>query len=134
MWEHLSRAGFINGAYTYSAPESASTGPSNRYGVESTDHVRQRLWHRPTLRLSHLRHNIKTGSQVPVEILAEIDRKIDDGAPNTGGFQFSIVSGQLALQTLPWPVPTPALLVPGATATWAVHRAASTNCGGASLL
>ena len=35
------------------------------------------------------KHNLKTGSQVPVEIIAEVDRKIDDGLPYAGGFQFS---------------------------------------------
>ncbi len=35
------------------------------------------------------KHNLKTGGQVPVEIIAEVDRKIDDGKPNSGGFQFS---------------------------------------------
>ena len=32
---------------------------------------------------------MKTGGQMPVEIIAEIDRKIDDGKPATGAFQFS---------------------------------------------
>jgi hypothetical protein len=34
-----------------------------------------------------LKHNLKTGSQIPVEILAEVDRKIDDGLPFAGSFQ-----------------------------------------------
>ncbi len=36
------------------------------------------------------KHNLKTGSQVPVEIMAEVDRKIDDGLPYAGGFQYSV--------------------------------------------
>ena len=27
------------------------------------------------------KHNVKTGGQIPVEIIAEVDRKIDDGKP-----------------------------------------------------
>ena len=36
------------------------------------------------------KHKMKTGGQIPVEIMAEIDRKIDDGNPYSGAFQFSI--------------------------------------------
>ena len=36
-----------------------------------------------------LKHNLKTGAQIPVEIVAEVDRKIDDGLPYSGAFQFS---------------------------------------------
>ena len=39
------------------------------------------------------RHNIKTGNGIPSEILAEIDRKIDDGNPVGGVFQFSTYIG-----------------------------------------
>ena len=35
------------------------------------------------------RNSLKTGAQVPVEILAEVDRKIDDGLPYVGAVQFS---------------------------------------------
>ena len=35
-----------------------------------------------------LKHNLKTGNQIPVEIPAEVDRKHDDGRPD-GAFQFS---------------------------------------------
>ena len=43
-----------------------------------------------------MRHNIKTGNQIPVELLAEIDRKTDDGRPSKGRFQFSPYSGVAA--------------------------------------
>jgi len=41
---------------------------------------------------SPARHHIKTGSQIPVEIIAEVDRKIDDGDALKGGFQFSFAN------------------------------------------
>ena len=71
------------------------------------------------------KHNLKTGTQVPVEIIAEVDRKIDDGRPYTGSFQFSEYT-------------------PGASGTepqfddcvlasnWDI-AGGETNCGGASL-
>ena len=32
-------------------------------------------------------HEMRLGRSVPVSVLAEIDRKIDDGIPETGSFQ-----------------------------------------------
>lgn len=93
VWDHLSHAGFINGTYTYKAAETTNdTTPSNpwngrmqliyddEYAVETGT---------PTDR-----HNFKTGPQIPVEVLAELDRKIDggDGALR-GTLRFSAYAG-----------------------------------------
>ena len=93
-WEHLSKSGFINGSYSYAAlPETTASAPANPYarflriaydgiygtGVSGTP--------------STLRHNIKTGNQIPSDLLAEIDRKTDDGIPTSGSFQFSVYDG-----------------------------------------
>ena len=132
VWEHLSRAGFLPGTYTYSATESAATSPDNRHGVYQQIVYDGLYGAGTTAAPSPLRHNIKSGSQVPVAIVAETDRKIDDGAPNTGAFQFSSYRGNGAAN--------PALTGPnscisgaGVTATWAASTGQS-NCGGASLL
>jgi prepilin-type N-terminal cleavage/methylation domain-containing protein len=128
-WEHLSKAGFINGSYVYDStgPTDASN-PKNPYagfmqlvfdGVYGTGTT--------TTGLSS-RHNLKTGPQVPVEIVAELDRKVDDGTPYTGSFQFSVYDGKTGtaptvgncLDTTPTP------------AVWKV-TGANANCGGASL-
>lgn len=89
-WEHISKAGFINGTYTCGATENPPGGvlttPVNPYGV------RMQLIYDGAYGIAGAgaaRHNLKTGSQIPVEIITEVDRKIDDGAPYTGGFQFS---------------------------------------------
>ena len=90
-WEHLSKAGFINGTYTCAAqPKARQRRQSIRYGVYHAADVRRHLRSRHRGG-ADLAHNLKTGSQVPVDIMAEVDRKIDDGAPNTGGFQFSAI-------------------------------------------
>lgn len=90
VWAHLSAAGFINGSYTMTSasvvvPDSTNT-PTNPYGVYISL-AYERNW--GVAGNSVNRHNLKTGNQVPVEILAEIDRKIDDGRPYSGSFQFS---------------------------------------------
>ncbi len=74
------------------------------------------------------KHNLKTGSQIPVEIMAEVDRKIDDGLPYAGGFQYSTFV----------PPPGPALVATDCVNTGATPpdwniAGGSTNCGGASL-
>lgn len=93
VWEHLSRAGFLTSTYTYSATESALTSPDNRYGVYQQIMYDGLYGAGTTAAPSPLGHNIKSGSQVPVEIVAEMDRKLDDGAPFTGRFQFSSYQG-----------------------------------------
>lgn len=132
VWEHLSHAGFLTGSYTYSATESDVTSPDNRNGVYQRI-VNDGLYGTGTTAVpSVLRHNIKTGSQMPVEIVAEMDRKIDDGTPFTGGFQFSSYRGNGAAN--PALTGTNSCISGGGpTATWAV-TSGQANCGGASLL
>jgi len=128
-WNHLTAAGFLNGSYTMAASTTSTpvdtNNPKNPYSVYIQliyDNVYGVTAGKPN------KHNLKTGSQVPVEIMAEVDRKIDDGLPDAGGFQYSIY------------VPPPGVaLVPsdcintGATPpTWNI-TGQSTNCGGASL-
>ena len=70
------------------------------------------------------RHHLNTGGLVPVEILAEVDRKIDDGKPYSGSFQFSAYTqaGEVA--------PDATTCISGSG--WDIG-AADSNCGGASL-
>lgn len=88
-WEHLSKGGFITGSYVYSATPAPSNTPVNPYGglVQLIfDNVYQDT--APTTR-----HNLKTGASIPSDILAEVDRKIDDGLANGGQFRFSSYGG-----------------------------------------
>jgi hypothetical protein len=77
------------------------------------------------------RHNIKTGNQIPSEILAEIDRKVDDGNPVSGVFQFSTYSGGTGASAGTAPTGGAAGTCYNGTA-WTAPTV--TNCGGASLL
>ena len=122
-WEHLSKAGFITGSYTCAATESQNTTPFNPYNV--------------TLQLIFdnnygtgtpaAKHNLKTGAQIPVEIIAEVDRKVDDGRPYTGSFQFSPYAGNGT-------APTAANCVNagGATPEWNA-TSGQANCGAAVI-
>jgi len=125
-WDHLSKSGFINGSYNYAVvPETTASTPTNPYAR--------------FLRIIYdnaygagggaNRHNLKTGNQIPSDLMAEIDRKIDDGNPVGGTFQFSTYDGGGAGGVAP---------VGGAANQCYVGTAWSsttvdTNCGGASL-
>ncbi len=127
-WNHLTAAGFLNGSYTMATSATSTSDdtntPKNPYSVY-LQLTYDNVYGTGT---GPNKHNLKTGSQIPVGIMAEIDRKIDDGLPYAGGFQYSTF------------VPPPGVaLVPadcintGATPpTWNI-TGESTNCGGASL-
>ena len=127
-WMHLSHAGFLTGNYTMAAAlEVAGTAnsPSNPYNA--------------LLQIIHdanfaivtgdpavtVRPNVKTGNQIPVDILTEIDRKVDDGNAGRGTFRYSAyVGGGVAL--------VDANCYTAATGVWTTTLG-TTNCGGASL-
>ncbi len=90
VWNHLTAAGFLNGSYTFA--DSAATDlttPKNPYSSFLDLEYDQLYGKGPPPK----KHNLKTGAQVPVEIVAEVDRKIDDGLPYNGAFQFSTWAG-----------------------------------------
>ena len=121
VWEHLSKSGFINGSYTYAATDAATTTPTNPYAQYL------RLKYDATYDgTATARHNLKTGNQIPSDILAEVDRKVDDGNAQLGTFRFSNLS---ATGT----APTAANCYTAATGVWIVIGTVEPNCGGASL-
>jgi len=128
VWDHLSHAGFINGSYTYAAlPETPATVPSNPY-VRYIQVIYDAVYGTGA---GAPRHNIKTGNGIPSEILAEIDRKIDDGNPVTGVFQFSAYPGGTGASAGTAPTGGAAGTCYNGT-TWTAPTVS--NCGGASLL
>ena len=128
-WEQLSKAGFITGTFDCNTTESLTTTPTNPYNV-----FLQLVFDGAygATNAGAQRHNLKTGAQIPVEIIAEVDRKIDDGRPFSGSFQFSTYRGNGAA----------APQVGGATAPSCANTAGppqgnwnstvgESNCGGA---
>lgn len=123
VWDHLSHAGFINGSYSYSATVADTNTPKNPYSgylqlIYDANYGEE---------TGSPRHNLKTGNNVPVSILAEVDRKIDDGNPYGGAFQFSDYAASGTA-----PIAGDCVTGTGATATWKVTGEES-NCGGASI-
>ncbi len=125
VWDHLSRAGFLNGNFVYAADVNDTTTPKNPYGAY-LQLAYDKIYGDPNApTLPPDRHNLKTGSQIPVEIAAEVDRKTDDGNPLSGSFQFSIYSSSTP--------PTAPDCVNG-TSWRLTGGTTSVNCGGSTLL
>jgi prepilin-type N-terminal cleavage/methylation domain-containing protein len=120
VWDHLSKAGLLN--YGFSARDAVSaslaTSPANAYGALLD------LAYNDTyadLAVPASRHNLKTGGQLPVAMLAEVDRKVDDGNATTGLFRGSAASGAGGLDNC-W----------NTSGRWS-FEAGFPNCGGADL-
>ena len=89
VWTHLALSGFLSGTYDgvglaagFVCPQA--TCPANAFGG--------------TMMLSTgseaagtllVRGELLTGANVPITVLAQIDRKVDDGAPLTGSLRIS---------------------------------------------
>lgn len=95
LWEHLSKSGFIQGNYTggTTQPNQNDTdkAPRNAFNgflmlYRSTDYYDTAAG-TPTEQL-----NLVLGAGVPVNVLAELDRKIDDGLPQTGVLRHAVTA------------------------------------------
>jgi len=91
LWVHLSHANLIAGNYQAdsSLPSVHGEWPRNPYNAYlQLQYDSQFANSKDTPRL-----NLKTGNQIPAKVLAEIDRKIDDGRADSGQFRFSQFDG-----------------------------------------
>jgi prepilin-type N-terminal cleavage/methylation domain-containing protein len=118
-WEHLSKAGFINGTYTCATgTPTQATSPTNPYGQPLV------LEYDGTYAIAGTgtppsRHNLKTGGQIASDILGEIDRKVDDGNPVQGSFRAQLQG-------------TPTCYTGGTTPAWTVATPVP-DCAGATI-
>jgi prepilin-type N-terminal cleavage/methylation domain-containing protein len=83
VWEHLSKAGFLNVRYTCADTASPTTSPMNPYARPLEIVYDANYGDAAPVN----RHNLKTGGQIPSSLLAEMDLKIDDGKPLLGSFR-----------------------------------------------
>ncbi|MCC7081604.1 MAG: prepilin-type N-terminal cleavage/methylation domain-containing protein [Burkholderiales bacterium] len=132
-WMHLSSAGFLNGSYEMAAaatiPNDTNT-PRNPYNIYLQFVHDQNYFDTSTPPIRKL--NLKTGSQIPVEIVAEVDRKIDDGHAQRGSFRFSTYNGTGAALNPATGGAGSGACVDSNTSTWFISEGQA-NCGGASL-
>jgi len=131
-WQHLTNAGFISCSQCSTNPPNnaatadSSNSPVNAFGgvlkLEFDDNYAFiNAGGTASTGPANNTNNLKTGSQIPSNMLAEVDRKIDDGKPFTGSFRFSLDGGSTAT------------CVDTSTKEWAIATPIAT-CGGASTL
>ena len=123
-WQHLSAARFIAWDIERIDPNASATSrttPTNAFGghLQIASDARFGLGGQPAER-----SNIKTGNRIPPEVLAEVDRKVDDGLPGSGRFQFSSYAG----------VTANACTKASAQETYWNVESGSDECGAATLL
>lgn len=94
VWMHLQSAGYITGGYD--AP-AATVPNANEYGCPVTVCPDNGFGAGMNLNYGAMRqagggdaHELITGRGIPVEVIAELDRKVDDGAPDSGAMQLGI--------------------------------------------
>ena len=145
VWTHLAAAGFINGSFQMQTADTSATAansPTSPYGVylevarDGWYGINQSGFSIAAAGPNPPRHTLKTGNQVPTEVVSEVDRKIDDGRPYSGSFQFSTYTPDAS----PPPTTTGASAcvvsrIVGGTIQYSWNfPGKSTNCGAASFL
>lgn len=130
VWNHLSKAGFYPGSFDYQPGNPPAAVPRNAFGgivgfSFSSDYGS------PAGPPQSARHTIKTGNQIPVRYLYEMDLKVDDGNALRGSFQFSNYAYSGAQ-----PVGPPSTTgCSDAAGNWRSGASSPpVNCGGATLM
>jgi len=128
VWTHLTRSGLLKGEYDMADGASA---PSDRDSPKNPYSAYMQIAFDGVYGVggaSVPRHALKTGPQIPVEVLAELDRKTDDGLPYRGVVQFSPYAANGAPQ--PGEGGAQCTTAPQPDAAWNI-AAGNTNCGAA---
>jgi len=87
FWLHLSAAGFITGSYNGSAIGNTLNCPATTCAINSYGTSMIFSWGSAADGTNRNAHELRIGRGLPVEVVAELDRKVDDGIPRTGSFQ-----------------------------------------------
>lgn len=120
-WEHLSKSGFLTGAYTCTgnAAVDPDTVPRNAYG----HYLRLAYDNVYADGAPQDRNNLKTGNGINSDLLREVDLKTDDANALRGSFRGSTYTSGTATDTGCW----------DATSGLWGGQPTRANCGGASL-
>lgn len=92
-WEHMSKAGYLSVIYTCATTVAPGTSPVNRYNQPL-----EIVFDDQYAGTATSRHNLKTGGRIPSNLLAEADRKVDDGVATTGEFRAALSAGVTAAE------------------------------------
>ena len=128
-WHHLTNAGFISCSQCSAQSGTPNTATSDNSPVNANGGVMAIIfdgaYNNGALGTGNNINNVKSGNQLPSNILAEVDRKIDDGNPRTGALRFSTFTASGG-------APSPATCAALNTDVWLVQTP-DANCGAANL-
>ena len=93
IWVHLEAAGYITGGYTDDTvtialdeyASSVADSPDNGFGIGMVLSLGSEINNGGAAAVAA--HELITGRGIPVEVLAELDRKVDDGSAVSGAMQ-----------------------------------------------
>jgi prepilin-type N-terminal cleavage/methylation domain-containing protein len=113
-WHHLTNAGFISCPVCAPAPgaapvPSAANSMVNAYnGFMVLEYANNYAIAAPAPAAPNINH-LKSGAQVPSNIMSEVDQKLDDGNPSTGKFRVITGAGAAGCLTATgaWQAQTP---------------------------
>lgn len=86
-WQHLASAGFLGGTYTGAANANNLACPTTICPANAFNGTMILVNAANGLSTAGTALTLRSGNLIPVGVLAELDRKIDDGAPGTGTFR-----------------------------------------------
>jgi prepilin-type N-terminal cleavage/methylation domain-containing protein len=95
LWEHLSKSGFIQGNYTggSAAPSAADTDKAPRNAFNGFLVLYRTPDYFDADGSPSDRLNLVLGAGIPVNVLRELDLKVDDGLPATGVMRHALTTG-----------------------------------------
>lgn len=94
VWVHLQAAGYITGTFDAAGIAvdeygcAVGTCPDNGFGTGMNLSYGEQVVGAPGVDA----HELISGRGIPVEVIAELDRKVDDGEPDTGAMQLGLGS------------------------------------------
>lgn len=136
-WHQLANAGFISCSvcspdHSADAEPSPANSPTNAFNGSMAIY-----WDgdfNNAAGAASALNNLKSGNQVPSTVLAEVDRKIDDGNPSTGGVRFSNAGTAMPASATSGAAKCTGNGAGSATSAIWSQGTADANCGAANLL
>lgn len=95
LWEQLSKAGFIQGSYTGRGTDlsAADTDKAPRNAFNGFLILFRSDDYEPAKDSPAERLNLTLGRNIPVNVMRELDLKVDDGLPHSGVLRHALTSG-----------------------------------------
>ena len=87
FWMHLANSGYITGNYDGAARGNNLNCPASSCARNAFGAAMMFSWGSAATGSPTNAHELRFGRSIPVNVLAEIDRKVDDGIPEAGAMQ-----------------------------------------------